>query len=67
MLLQSCTGKIYNTKNIHHYVITGIDVYGKRFVLETSSPVHMRGINLKNGSKWAVINGKRRLLFRAHN
>lgn len=50
------------------FVITGIDVYGKRFRIHTSSAMHAFGINLWRGSVWKILeNGKRKLLKRVYN
>lgn len=48
--------------------VTGKDRQGKRFVIETSSFHHALGINLWNGSVWAVKDsGKKQLLKRVTN
>lgn len=50
------------------YHVTGVDVYGKRFKIVTSSPRHCMGINLWRGSRWQVQpNGKRKLIERVYN
>lgn len=49
------------------YIITGVDVYGKRFRIKTSNYIHAMGINLYNGSVWLLKNGKRTLIKRVVN
>jgi len=54
--------------NIACYHVTGVDVYGKRFKLIYQNWVQANGINLVNGSVWAVdTNGKRGLVKRVKN
>jgi len=49
------------------YDVTGVDVYGKRFLLRYSDIRWAMGINLHRGSVWKVTNGKRKLLRRVFN
>lgn len=50
------------------YVITGVNVYGKRFRISTDNAIHAQGINLFRGSVWwENENGKRTLLKRVYN
>ena len=47
------------------YVITGKDVNGKRFKIETETPQHY---NIFCGSLWELgKDGKRKLILRYHN
>ena len=46
------------------YIITGVDRQGKRFKITTCSAEHALGINVWQGSKWKLVNGKRKLLCR---
>jgi len=52
---------------MNRYVITGVDVRGKRFKITTSNYIHAMGINLYRGSVWKVEAGKRRLIKRVFN
>lgn len=49
------------------YVVTGVDVYGKRFRFRTENKIHAMGINLYRGSVWIVTDGKRKLIKRVWN
>jgi hypothetical protein len=50
------------------YHVTGVDVYGKRFKIITTNWYHADGINLFNGSVWAVdTKGRRKLVKRVKN
>lgn len=50
------------------YVVTGTDVYGRRFRIVTDNRVHAFGINLYRGSVWLVgDDGRRRLIRRVWN
>ena len=49
------------------YVITGVDVKGKRFKITTSNWIHASGINLYRGTVWKVVDGKRKLIYRVWN
>ena len=50
------------------YVVTGTDVYGKRFSLPCTSWSHARGINGFQGSKWIEYpDGSRTLISRHYN
>ena len=50
------------------FVITGVDVYGKRFKIVTESRTHMHGINLYRGTKWVEEeDGKRKMIVRVYN
>ena len=52
----------------HMYKVTGVDVYGKRFKIETNSRMRAFGINLFNGSVWQLQkNNKWKLLHRVYN
>ena len=48
----------------HHngdvYHVTGVDVYGKRFKIVTSNPMHALGINLWRGSVWQIKAGQKK-------
>lgn len=58
----------FNPNRVSHYLVTGYDRNGKRFRIVTPSYIHMKGINVWNGSKWEVdVNGKRKLLWRIRN
>lgn len=51
-----------------HYIVTGVDVRGKRFRLQYSKLFHALCINLWRGSVWLVNdNGKRKLVKRVWN
>lgn len=51
------------------YVVTGVDVYGKRFQRTFGKDgLHWAlGVNLYRGSVWAVYSGSRNLIKRAYN
>jgi len=49
------------------YHVTGVDVNGKRFKIETDDWTYAAGINLYRGSKWLVRGGKRWLIIRVEN
>ena len=50
------------------YIVTGVDVYGKRFRMGFASEQMAMGINLWNGSVWwESESGKRTLLKRVYN
>jgi hypothetical protein len=50
------------------WIVTGVDVYGKRFRIVTVNRIHAFGINLYNGSVWRVDpDGKRVLRKRVKN
>lgn len=53
-------------REFEKFIVTGVDVYGKRFRLEYTEPQWAFGINLFNGSVWGVCKrtGKRKLLKR---
>ncbi len=55
-----------NSANYSKYVVTGKDVYGKRFIRVYDNPYWAFGINLRSGSVWGVSvqTGKRVLLKR---
>ncbi len=55
-------------KEFEKFIVTGVDVYGKRFRLEYTKPQWAFGINLFSGSVWGVCKrtGKRKLLKRVH-
>jgi hypothetical protein len=50
-----------------HYIVTGVDVRGKRFRLQYTNIRWALGINLWRGSVWEVSNGKRKLIKRVYN
>ncbi len=50
------------------YVVTGVDVRGKRFRMTYGSGFWAMSINLWRGSVWGVsVSGKRTLLKRVYN
>ena len=49
------------------YKVTGVDVYGKRFRIETDSRMYAFHINLFNGSVWERVNGRWKLIKRVCN
>jgi hypothetical protein len=49
------------------YEVTGIDRWGKRFKMTSKSWLFAAGINVWQGSKWLVRDGKRHLLVRVYN
>jgi len=49
------------------YKVTGVDVYGKRFKIETNNRMHALHINLFSGSVWERVNGKWKLIKRVCN
>lgn len=49
------------------YMVTGIDVYNKRFKLTYDSWYMAEGINLYRGSKWLLRDNKRYLISRVYN
>jgi len=46
------------------YKVTGVDVYGKRFKIETNNRFYALNINLFNGSVWERVNGGWKLIKR---
>lgn len=65
MRIRSFTGELLEMKDIRTFHITGVTVMGRRFRIETDDILHCMGINLFQGSKWAVLgDGHRRLLTR---
>lgn len=49
------------------YIVTGVDVRGKRFRLQYDRLFYALSINLWRGSVWSVYNGKRKLIKRVYN
>jgi hypothetical protein len=49
------------------YVATGVDRSGKRFVFTGSNWRHIKCINIWQGSRWLLRNGKRFLIERVCN
>jgi hypothetical protein len=49
------------------YHVTGVDTRGRRFKIVTTSWMHARGINVWNGSRWLVRDGRRTLIERVYN
>ena len=49
------------------YHVTGIDRNGRRFKLVCTSWFHAKGINVWQGSKWLVRDGRRYLIQRISN
>jgi hypothetical protein len=49
------------------YVVTGVDLRGRRFRYQTSIWLQARSINVYRGSRWLVRDGKRTLLERIYN
>ena len=49
------------------YHVTGVDVRGRRFKIVTTSWAYARGINVWNGSRWLVRDGRRTLIERVYN
>ena len=49
------------------YIITGIDVNGKRFRAEYSNYPYISMINIYRGSIWMKENNKRTLIKRVYN
>jgi len=49
------------------YHVTGVDTRGRRFKITTASWLHARGINVWNGSRWLVRDGRRTLIERVYN
>ena len=49
------------------YHITGIDCAGKRFKIITRNYIHAMAINVYRGTKWKVVNGKRKVMCRVYN
>ena len=50
------------------YIVTGLDINGRRFKRIYESPMYAFGINLWNGSVWGLLeSGKRKLLKRVTN
>lgn len=49
------------------YEVTGVDIYGKRFVRTGMPWVYCKGINLFRGSRWLRRKGRRYLLGRVWN
>lgn len=49
------------------YVVTGLDVRGRRFRMFTSNYMYAMSINLWRGSVWEQKEGKRKLLKRVRN
>jgi len=49
------------------YKVTGMDVYGKRFKIETDNRFYALNINLFNGSVWERVNGRWKLIKRVWN
>jgi len=49
------------------FIVTGVDVRGRRFKTTSDSYAHVRGINVWRGSKWLLRDGKRTLLERIYN
>ncbi len=58
-----------HTMSDYCYVVTGVDVYGKRFKLVYTNYIHANCINLYRGSLWEEhrATGKRKLLKRVYN
>ena len=54
-------------ENVDHYVVTGVGRDGKRFKIRTCSFMQMQMVNVWQGSKWKVVDGKRKLLQRVYN
>ena len=48
------------------FKVTGVDVYGKRFRIETDNGMYAWGINLHKGSVWLKVNDKWRLIKRVY-
>jgi hypothetical protein len=49
------------------YLVTGVDIEGRRFRMTCQTWSHARCINLWCGSKWLVRNGRRHLILRVSN
>ena len=49
------------------YIITGLDVRGKRFAIHTESYIHAMGIKLHQGNVWALKDGKRKRIKSIYN
>lgn len=49
------------------YIITGLDVRGKRFAIHTDSYIHAMGINLHQGNVWELKDGKRKRIKSIYN
>ena len=63
-----CNPKIREQKpKTGKYIVTGLDVGGKRFALRTDSYIHAMGINLYQGTVWEIIDGKRKRIKSTYN
>ena len=49
------------------YLVTGIDLSGKRFRIEKTNWLYANGINVYRGSRWLVRGGRRYLIARVTN
>ena len=50
------------------YEVTGKDRNGNRFKCSTTNPTHALGINVWQGTVWAVMSdGSRKVVRRVHN
>jgi hypothetical protein len=50
---------VFTTKVKDTYIITGKDVYGKRFKITTTTPQHY---NIYHGTLWKYVNGTRKFI-----
>jgi hypothetical protein len=58
----------FQADRLSHYLITGIDIYGKRFRIITDSYLYALGINVWKGTKWFVdVYGRRQVWQRITN
>jgi len=63
-----CNPKIQDKKpELGKYIVTGLDVRGKRFAIHTDSYIHAMGINLYRGTVWEIKNGKRKRIKSTYN
>ena len=55
------------TKKEIKYIITGVDMHGKRCKKESSNFLYINMINIYRGSIWKKENNKRTLIKRIYN
>ena len=49
------------------YIVTGVDMYGRRYKKESSNFLYINMINIYRGSIWKKENNKRTLIKRIYN
>ena len=59
--------KVWDEKDGDKYLVTGVDRDGRKFKYHFESWRWASGVNVWNGCKWLIRNGKRHLIQKVSN